>query len=99
MMAPLVSGEKGASPANSVFVPRWVSPTTLAERASIFLRKVVIASCWGAAPLYIMSPLRDDLTDLWSAHGSLVPGECGCTVPPVRRLTGSGASSETSFYS
>ncbi|GAA0169730.1 hypothetical protein LIER_24147 [Lithospermum erythrorhizon] len=44
MTAPLMSGEKGARPANSLLVPCLFFPLTLAERASTCHRKAVIAS-------------------------------------------------------
>ncbi|GAA0150290.1 hypothetical protein LIER_09263 [Lithospermum erythrorhizon] len=44
MMASLMPGEKGASPANLVLVPRLVCLATLAERASTCCCKATIAS-------------------------------------------------------
>ncbi|GAA0185068.1 hypothetical protein LIER_32356 [Lithospermum erythrorhizon] len=48
MMASRMSGKKGASPANSVLVPRRACLATLAERAFTCLRKAAIASERGA---------------------------------------------------
>ncbi|GAA0163127.1 hypothetical protein LIER_19075 [Lithospermum erythrorhizon] len=48
MMVPLMLGEKGASPANSVLVPLRVCTVTLAKRVSTCRRKAALASGWGA---------------------------------------------------
>ncbi|GAA0150511.1 hypothetical protein LIER_09438 [Lithospermum erythrorhizon] len=60
MMAPLMSGEKGASPSNFVLVPRRICPATLTEKASISCRKAATAPGGALLSSYrlISSPYR-----------------------------------------
>ncbi|GAA0171067.1 hypothetical protein LIER_25190 [Lithospermum erythrorhizon] len=53
----------------------------------------------GPGPLHLVQWPRDNFVVLLPARSTFTQGECGCTIPPDRRLTGSGMSAGTSSCS